>query len=238
MKRPSKEPSKLSDSVHHQLSMYALAASAAGVGMLALAQPAAAKIIYTPKHVVLKEGSQYRIHLNGVGDVALSNSTHCTQLGSGVTFCLFWLAEKPASPNAAGGNSVVGHLSSRRFRYSASALRPGRLIGKGLQFLGKDQSLLYMYTSSVIGGMWRNVKDRYLGFRFRIKGQLHYGWARLNVSYSGTGNPNITATLTGYAYETIPNKPIITGKTKGPDVITLNPGSLGALAAGASTLHK
>jgi hypothetical protein len=27
----------------------------------------------------------------------------------------------------------------------------------------------------------------------------------------------ITAVLTGYAYETIPNKPIITGKTKGPD---------------------
>jgi hypothetical protein len=27
----------------------------------------------------------------------------------------------------------------------------------------------------------------------------------------------ITAVLTDYAYETIPNKPIITGKTKGPD---------------------
>jgi hypothetical protein len=35
------------------------------------------------------------------------------------------------------------------------------------------------------------------------------------------------ATLTGYAYETIPNKPIITGKTKGPDVITLDPATLG-----------
>ena len=28
---------------------------------------------------------------------------------------------------------------------------------------------------------------------------------------------HIQATLTGYAYETIPNRPIITGKTKGPD---------------------
>jgi hypothetical protein len=43
----------------------------------------------------------------------------------------------------------------------------------------------------------------------------------------------VRALLTGYAYETIPNKPIITGKTKGPDAITLAPGSLGALAAGA-----
>ena len=32
--------------------------------------------------------------------------------------------------------------------------------------------------------------------------------------HSGAGFP---ATITGYAYETIPNKPIITGKTKGTD---------------------
>jgi len=30
------------------------------------------------------------------------------------------------------------------------------------------------------------------------------------------GGARIRATLTGYAYETIPNKPIIAGKTKGP----------------------
>jgi hypothetical protein len=48
--------------------------------------------------------------------------------------------------------------------------------------------------------------------------------------------PVITATLTGYAYETIPNKPIIAGKTKGPDVITVQPGTLGHLAAGASAI--
>jgi hypothetical protein len=43
---------------------------------------------------------------------------------------------------------------------------------------------------------------------------------------------NGTARIEGYAYETIPNKPIIAGKTKGPDVIMVRPGSLGALAAG------
>jgi len=48
------------------------------------------------------------------------------------------------------------------------------------------------------------------------------------------GNGKITATLTGYAYESVPGKPIITGKTKGPDVATVQPASLGHLAAGAS----
>ena len=42
--------------------------------------------------------------------------------------------------------------------------------------------------------------------------------------------------LTGYAYETVPNKPIIAGKTKGPDVATLpmetRAGTLGHLALG------
>jgi hypothetical protein len=46
----------------------------------------------------------------------------------------------------------------------------------------------------------------------------------------------ITAVVTGYAYETIPNKPIITGKTKGPDVVTLQPATLGHLATGASAM--
>ena len=44
--------------------------------------------------------------------------------------------------------------------------------------------------------------------------------------------------LTGYAYETIPNKPIIAGKTHGKGVVTIEPGSLGALAAGANGLHR
>ncbi len=46
MQRP-RIPSKLSDSLHQRLNSYALAASAAGVGLLALVQPAQAKIIYT-----------------------------------------------------------------------------------------------------------------------------------------------------------------------------------------------
>lgn len=50
MKRSSRPgaTAELSDSLHHRLNSYALAASAAGVGVLAVAQPADAKIVYTP----------------------------------------------------------------------------------------------------------------------------------------------------------------------------------------------
>jgi hypothetical protein len=76
------------------------------------------------------------------------------------------------------------------------------------------------------------VKNRYLGLRFIIKGETHFGWARLNVACN-LGSKKI-GLLTGYAYETIANKPIIAGKTKGPDFITVQPASLGQLARGAS----
>jgi hypothetical protein len=93
------------------------------------------------------------------------------------------------------------------------------------------------------------VKNRYLGLRFNIKQKTHYGWARLNISCNPK-NRRITALLTGYAYETIPNKPIVTGKTKGPDDLgnvaqpspaalrapTHQPASLGLLAMGARAL--
>jgi hypothetical protein len=41
----------LSQPVQRHLSMYVIAAGAAGVGMLALSQPAQGKIMYTPAHV-------------------------------------------------------------------------------------------------------------------------------------------------------------------------------------------
>jgi len=41
---------ELSKPLTHQLNMYALAAGAAGVGLLALSPSAEAKIIYTPAH--------------------------------------------------------------------------------------------------------------------------------------------------------------------------------------------
>jgi hypothetical protein len=99
-------------------------------------------------------------------------------------------------------------------------------------------------------GDWINVKNRYLGVIFPIHGKTHYGWARLSVQVSRKPF-QATAILTGYAYETIPNKPIIAGQTKGleqrnkedfdaSDSLTIpsspQPASLGALAMGAPGL--
>jgi hypothetical protein len=58
-------------------------------------------------------------------------------------------------------------------------------------------------------GLWApNEKNRYLGVKFLIDGQVHYGWARMNAELYF---PYINALLTGYAYETTPNLPIRAG---------------------------
>ncbi|MBK9525676.1 MAG: T9SS type A sorting domain-containing protein [Bacteroidetes bacterium] len=48
---------------------------------------------------------------------------------------------------------------------------------------------------------------RYLGLRFDIAGATHYGWARLRVPNAGE------FTLMDYAYNSIPNQPILAGQT-------------------------
>jgi hypothetical protein len=57
--RPDRLPSNLSESIHQQLNMYALAAGAAGAGILALVRPADARIIYTSAHVRISSESQH-----------------------------------------------------------------------------------------------------------------------------------------------------------------------------------
>jgi hypothetical protein len=102
----------------------------------------------------------------------------------------------------------------------------------------------YPQSSTRTIGPWRNVTNRYLGLKFKINGKFHYGWARLSVK-AFKGQFKIVATLTGFAYETIPGKAITAGATKGPDdtepAASLNsrtpePVTLGALARGTPAL--
>ena len=233
MKRTStRKPSTLSDSLQRHLNAYSLAASAAGVGMLALAKPADAKVVYTPAHVVVHRGwpgiTFIDLNHDGTADFKLENWwLSNTESGSEGILSVF-----PAQKSQRNGIAGYGTAGKGTLVYFASALRAGARIGPKKSFF-YPKVMDWMFRASAGWGQWNDVDNRYLGFKFRIKGKTHYGWARLNVHFNPK-NYKINAVLTGYAYETIPNKPIIAGKTKDPAVITLEPGSLGALAAGAS----
>ncbi len=225
----SRATARLKRTLEKDLAAYIAAASAAGVGVLASAQPAEAKIIYTPAHVVLRNHFSNPLDLNNDGykDFAIWMSTSTWGRTNGSTGGSASLLVNGATSQG----QVVGTNSS------ASALRAGFRIGSKARFPGNDSVMVYDkrgVRSSLSGQWWNNgkgVRNRYLGFKFQFNNEVHYGWARLNVKIT---HPIFRATLTGYAYETIPNKAIIAGKTKGPDVVTVQPASLGHLARGAS----
>ena len=131
----------------------------------------------------------------------------------------------------ATGNGVQGWTGYAPW---ASALKAGRRIGSQQYFPGKVLAFYCSpFCSGVPTGSWVNVSKRYLGLEVKVDGKIHYGWARMNVSVKGS---SIVGTLTGYAYETVPGKPIKAGQTKDDDEATVQPASLGHLAQGASAL--
>jgi hypothetical protein len=221
--RPSRASVNLSESIQHQLSMYALAASAAGVGIMALAQPAQARIVYTHAHQAVGKGLTLDLNHDGIGDFKIQPFTCCTDVE------YFLLAFSLGSSNRVFG-AATENLPP------ASDLPWGYRVGpnsvkfqKGFTFTGQTRpaKVLFVCTNSAgtvnCGGPWlegSRSSGGYLGFRFLIKGKIHYGWARITVA---SANPPFI--LTGYAYETIPNKAITAGQTKGRDDPTIVPDS-------------
>jgi hypothetical protein len=208
----SRKATKLSDSTIRQINTYALAAGAAGVGMLALTQPAQAEVVYTPVYHVIHANETYTFDLNndGTPDFELKNGFRTNSGNSGGYFSVL--------PQASGNEVwAAAHAPSCGSAVlCAAALPKGTGIGPRGAFQPDYPDGEWMARSDIHGyqtGSWINV-TRYLGLKFVIEGKAHYGWARLTVKFERFVP---TATLTGYAYESTPNKSIAAGATTGTD---------------------
>ncbi len=92
-------------------------------------------------------------------------------------------------------NAPIGPKQLFRSAYQDGGLQLGAAIGTES---GKINSY----------GQWIGQTGRYLGLKIMIHGQAHFGWARMTV---GKGLNHVV--LTGYAHETIANKPLKAGQT-------------------------
>lgn len=94
-----------------------------------------------------------------------------------------------------------------------SALASGAVIGPDASFVESplNQVFLASIYSSVTYGQFGDGVDHYLGFKFDIGGELHYGWLRVNC----TVGP-VTLTIRDWAYDDEANTPIIAGATATP----------------------
>lgn len=109
--------------------MYAIAASAAGVSVLALASPTQAKIVYTPTHHKIGPNNHYTLDLNHdrLGDFKILNAYGCN-----FDYCYDYLSAVPARR----GNHVEGNGGTQFTPHCAYALKSGSPINVSQLFSG------------------------------------------------------------------------------------------------------
>ena len=208
---PVRKTFKISDSLNRQLNIYAQVASAAGVSVLALAGASEAKVVYTETYQVTHPGVPQYIDLNhdGIKDFVLRTSFY--RGSSGIQVGL------PAAGYRNANNVVAGRRVSSGSGYflsAASALPAGARIGPKGNFAVRSPVMAAELFNGVGSqysylGPWagkgEGVTDRYLGLKFVVDGEVHYGWARLSVTLGHhRQSGDVSGTLTGYAYGTVP----------------------------------
>jgi hypothetical protein len=229
----------------HRMKLYSLAAAAASVSTLALAQPAEAKVIITNKNIPIPvcfypHFCPVSVDLNndGITDLEFQIGTNFGASG-GISYL---------SVKAIAGNQVVGQGGTHNNRGYVSALMRSAKIGPSAHFQGKAGEFYLMEEEGCsqgscgppIGKWGGNHPNRFVGVKFKINGATHYGWVRVTVTTS-TERYYVSGTITEYGYETIANKLVLAGlpskNVRDDEASESNAGpSLGALALGANGL--
>jgi len=194
-------------------------------------QPAQGKVVYTLANTLVNS-TQIDLNHDGIPDIAIGAfqgyyGTHTEILD--------------ATP-LVQGNAIRSNGAGAAAGFFGVPVGPGQKFGTtSYNGHGVFMAGFFEYSHTSFFGPWANATNRYLGIKFLINGQVHFGWARLTVTSI------VGVTLTGYAYETIPNKAIIQGHISGPETADafvpanlLTPGAkpatLGMLARGADGL--
>ena len=249
MTKDSKQPrptAVINSKLNKNLTAYVAAAGAAGVALLASAPSAEAKVIYTQTHTRLSAVT-LDINHDGVFDFVIRDEGGCVSERNG-SIC--------------GGVLMLNASSYTKGHFMgapgfASALFAGAKIGPTAQFsageiIGSD--FYRFFSGTITPPTWdgpfansgKGVRNRYIGLKFNIGPQAHYGWMRISVQIPNSQKPGFIGTITGYAYETEPNTAIIAGQTSGASEHARSmsdpldsqpaPASLGMLARGADGL--
>ncbi|HEY7095406.1 MAG TPA: hypothetical protein VH437_01700 [Terriglobales bacterium] len=194
-----------------RLFLYTLAAGSA----LAAAPASHAEVIFTRHDASLLDGGTLNIDMDndGASDFRLILSQPLTYS--------HYRAYANLRAYGAGSNWLGANGSG-----FAEALKRTARIGDGRRFAHRA----IMATDLLYRGEWLSVTDRFLGVRFLIDGENHYGWIGFRrVRDFAPGQMMVV--LAGYAYETVPNKTIVAGD-RGDGGPTFQPTSLAILSSG------
>lgn len=162
-----------------------------------------AQIIYTdiePDFTSVNLGDQYNLDLNNDGTVDFSLKSYSEAYYD-------WL-QIGTNTNGNGVLSVIPWYSN------PVPFDIGRKIFNVASYTNGEiyESWGYFTIGDCFGGGggcyydWKDKYDKYLGLRFLINGQIHYGWARLDVS------SYTQWVIRDYAYQATPNTAILAGQ--------------------------
>ncbi|MCU0433195.1 MAG: T9SS type A sorting domain-containing protein [Bacteroidia bacterium] len=193
----------MNTNLQHKLKKYS-----AAVGGMTLASGAGAQIVYTdinPDTLII--GGTYSINMDNAGNPEMivncySSSTN----GNGYSS----LSIQPPGANAVRAFQVYAYATPEII-----ALNAGDTIGaQNTDWIQQSaqNGNLYLGYVNVSGnytiGQWPGLSDKFMGVRFTVNNQPHYGWVRLSLSI---GSDSLL--IKDYAYNSQPNQYIIAGQT-------------------------
>ena len=236
-------PAILSKTADRHLTVYSTAAIAAGVSILALTQSARGEVVITRKTIPIPANAYPYVGIDLNHDGINDFSAYLNYSAYPLSEWNLFISPKPS----AGGGGLV----ESRHNYPAAHVQ-GVKIGPSAHFGSSgrvehvhsiDNTYSHHYGRTLQGNWGGNPRNRYLGVKFLINGQTHYGWIRLTVITEPRG---LSATITEYAYETVANKTLKAGQTseaaqhdaENADMLTgpAEGPSLGMLARGAEMM--
>jgi hypothetical protein len=215
---------------------YSIAAAAASVSMLALAPKAHGSVVITNTNIPITEkGISIDLNHDGITDVHFKYFSN-----PGASDGSWYFSVKGVVGNAidAGGEDALALARSAKIGPSAhfgnTSANPLLMENKYCNF----------YGCKLTGDWGANQPNKFVGVKFKIKGQIHYGWIRVTITTNKVSGEPMKGTVTEYGYETIANKTVLAGlastnaRAEQISEQTVPAGlSLGALALGADGLQ-
>jgi hypothetical protein len=241
--------SRLNAALEKNLSTYAIAAGSAGVALLACVQPSEAKVVVTKTNIAVPiNGGLVQFDINGDGQMDFGLSAKAFPTST----CTFTDGRPKHGKNSRPLGCpfddrlhvVPAQTANEIWQAGTSyGTQCAADLGRGVRidrFRPFAPGVMAMYVNSGTSEghqfcRWQGgtPPKPYLGVKFLdTDGNLHYGWVRVT-------NEGISATINGYAYETIPNKPILAGAiAEAGDSTLLAPSDLAPLAPEPATLGR
>jgi opacity protein-like surface antigen len=185
--------SLLNEVLEQRMLLYMLAAGAS----LACASAAQARVVFTPSNAAVGGNGSLQIDLDNDGTFDFTLATFDDNFSVGYVNNVY----------VTGSIRSNGVMQSRANGFAA-ALKEQALIGARATF--QNSALLahrgsYRSGGGTSLGNFTNTTCRFLGVRFLINGETHYGWIGFRSVGEGSAN------LLGWAYETRPNVHILAG---------------------------